>query len=369
MGGTVLANACGPCIGQWKRTDIGPDQTNTIVSSFNRNFPGRNDGSASTLSFITSPDIVTALALAGTLEFNPLTDTLTAPDGSRVRLTPPEAEELPRDGFVRGTSGLEPPAADPDAVRIQIPENSERLQLLGPFMAWDGKDFIDLPILVKTKGKTTTDHISPAGPWLRYRGHLDKISDNMFLGAVNAYTGQTGKGVNPLTGEPDQPFAKIARALKAAGQPWIAVGDENYGEGSSREHAAMSPRYLGAAAVLVRSFARIHETNLKKQGVLPLTFQDPADYDRLGQNDRVSITGLYALEPGRPVKLIIKKPDGRTEEMLVRHSMTREQIAWFRAGSALNAGQPIDLKTGETAPMTSAALEPGDTKAKPGKDV
>jgi aconitate hydratase len=369
IGGTVLANACGPCIGQWKRTDIGPDQTNTIVSSFNRNFPGRNDGSASTLSFITSPEIVTALALAGTLEFNPLTDTLTAPDGSQVRLTPPEAEELPRDGFVRGTAGLEPPADDPDAVRIEVPANSERLQLLGPFVAWDGKDFIDLPILVKTKGKTTTDHISPAGPWLRYRGHLDKISDNMFLGAVNAFTGAAGQGVNPLTGESNQPFAKIARALKAAGQPWIAIGDENYGEGSSREHAAMSPRHLGCAAVMVRSFARIHETNLKKQGVLPLTFQNPADYDRFEQNDRVSIVGLYTLEPDKPVTVRIKKPGGRTEELQLRHTMTREQIAWFRAGSALNAGQPIDPKTGETAPMTSAALEPGDTKAKPGKDV
>jgi aconitate hydratase len=369
IGGTVLANACGPCIGQWKRTDIGPDQTNTIVSSFNRNFPGRNDGSASTLSFITSPDIVTALALAGTLEFNPLTDTLTAPDGSKVRLTPPEAEELPRDGFVRGTAGLEPPAANPDAVTIEIPANSERLQLLGPFVAWDGKDFIDLPILVKTKGKTTTDHISPAGAWLRYRGHLDKISDNMFLGAVNAFTGEAGKGVNPLTGAAGQNFSTIARELKRAGQPWVVIGDENYGEGSSREHAAMSPRYLGCAAVLVRSFARIHETNLKKQGVLPLTFQDPADYDKFEQNDRVSVTGLYTLEPGKPVTVRIKKPDGRTLEIQARHSMTREQIAWFRAGSALNAGHPVDPASGETAAMTSAALEPGDTKAKPGKDV
>jgi len=369
IGGSVLANACGPCIGQWKRTDVGPDQTNTIVSSFNRNFPGRNDGSASTLSFITSPDIVTALALAGTLEFNPLTDTLAAPDGRRIRLTPPEAEELPRDGFVGGRAGLEAPAADPDAVQILIPANSERLQLLGPFVAWDGRDFVDLPILVKTTGKTTTDHISPAGPWLKYRGHLDKISDNMFLGAVNAFTGQAGKGVNPLTGETDQPFAKTARALKAAGQQWVAIGDENYGEGSSREHAAMSPRYLGAAAVMVRSFARIHETNLKKQGVLPLTFQDPADYDRFEQNDRVSIVGLYTLEPGRPVTVRIRKPDGRTVELQARHSMTREQIAWFRAGSALNAGPPVDPETGETAPMTSDALEPGDTKAKPGKDV
>ncbi|HET7343397.1 MAG TPA: aconitate hydratase [Methylomirabilota bacterium] len=369
IGGTVLANACGPCIGQWKRTDIAADQSNTIVSSFNRNFPGRNDGSASTLSFITSPDLVTALALAGTLEFNPLTDTLTAPDGSKVRLTPPEAEELPRDGFVRGTAGLEEPAADPDSVRIEIPENSERLQLLGPFQAWDGKDFVELPILVKTKGKTTTDHISPAGPWLRFRGHLDKISDNMFLGAVNAFTGQAGKGVNPLTGEADQSFSKTARALKRAGQQWIVIGDENYGEGSSREHAAMSPRYLGCAAVLVRSFARIHETNLKKQGVLPLTFSDPADYDTFEQNDRVSITGLYTLEPGKPVRVVIKKPDGRTVEINARHSMTREQIAWFRAGSALNAGQPLDPATGETAKMTSGALEARDTKAKPGKDV
>ncbi|HXD95663.1 MAG TPA: aconitate hydratase, partial [Candidatus Acidoferrum sp.] len=339
MGGTVLANACGPCIGQWKRSDIAADQTNTIVSSFNRNFPGRNDGSASTLSFITSPEVVTALALAGTLEFNPLTDTLTAPDGSKVRLTPPEAEELPRDGFVRGTTGLEPPAANPDAVRIEVSEKSERLQLLGPFPAWDGKDFIDLPILVKTKGKTTTDHISPAGPWLRYRGHLDKISDNMFLGAVNAFTGTAGKGVNPLTGEADQPFAKTARAMKAAGQRWIAIGDENYGEGSSREHAAMSPRYLGCAVVMVRSFARIAETNLKKQGVLPLTFQDPADYEKFEQSDRVSIVGLSALEPGKPVTVRIKKVNGRTEELQLRHSLTREQIAWFRAGSALNAAQ------------------------------
>ena len=339
MGGTVLANACGPCIGQWKRSDIAADQTNTIVSSFNRNFPGRNDGSASTLSFITSPEMVTALALAGTLEFNPLTDTITAPDGSKVRLTAPEAEELPRDGFVRGTTGLEPPAADPDAVRIEISPTSERLQLLGPFPAWDGRDFIDLPILVKTKGKTTTDHISPAGPWLRYRGHLDKISDNMFLGAVNAFTGAAGKGVNPLTGEADQNFSKTARAMKAAGQRWIAIGDENYGEGSSREHAAMSPRYLGCAVVMVRSFARIAETNLKKQGVLPLTFQAPADYERFEQSDRVSIVGLAGLEPGKPVTVRIKKANGRTEELQLRHSMTREQIAWFRAGSALNAAQ------------------------------
>src|SRR5213594_2310213 len=315
VGGTVLANACGPCIGQWKRTDVGPNQKNTIVSSFNRNFPGRNDGSQETLSFITSPDLVTALAFAGTLDFNPLTDTLTAPNGERVRFTAPEGEELPRDGFARGAEGYEEPAADPDSVKIEIPANSERLQLLGPFVAWDGKDFIELPILVKTKGKTTTDHISPAGPWLRFRGHLDKISDNMFLGATNAFTGEIGKGVNPLTSAAGQPLSTIARELKAKGLQWIVIGDENYGEGSSREHAAMSPRYLNCAAVIVRSFARIHETNLKKQGVLPLTFADPADYDKIEQNDRVTISGLYTLEPGKPVKVYIKKPDGRILEI------------------------------------------------------
>jgi aconitate hydratase len=339
IGGTVLANACGPCIGQWKRTDIAPNQPNTIVSSFNRNFPGRNDGSQETLSFITSPDLVIALAFAGTLDFNPLTDTLTAPNGQKVRFTAPEGEELPREGFARGAEGYEEPAADGDSVTVEVPAHSERLQLLGPFAAWSGRDFNDLPVLVKTKGKTTTDHISPAGPWLRFRGHLDKISDNMFLGATNAFTGESGKGVNPLTGEAGQPFSKTARDLKAKGQAWLAIGDENYGEGSSREHAAMSPRYLGGVAVLVRSFARIHETNLKKQGMLPLTFSDPKDYDRIEQNDRVSIVGLAGLEPGEPVTLRIRKPDGRTEEILVKHTMTREQIAWFKAGSALNAAQ------------------------------
>ncbi|MGH7279301.1 MAG: aconitate hydratase [Candidatus Rokuibacteriota bacterium] len=369
IGGTVLANACGPCIGQWKRSDVGARETNTIVSSFNRNFPGRNDGSASTLSFITSPDIVTALALAGTLEFDPVHGTLPGPDGTPVRLTAPEAEELPRDGFARGEEGYEAPAADPDAVAIELPANSERLQVLGPFVAWDGVDFVDLPILVKTKGKTTTDHISPAGPWLRYRGHLDKISDNMFMGAVNAFTGEAGKGVNPVSGAAGQPFAKTARELKAAGIAWAVVGDENYGEGSSREHAAMSPRYLGCVAVIVRSFARIHETNLKKQGILPLTFVEPADYGTIEQSDRISITGLYTLEPGMPVTVQIKKSDGRVLEIPTRHSMTREQIAWFKAGSALNAGQPLDPSTGETAQLGDVKLEATDTKAKPRGDV
>ena len=337
MGGTVLANACGPCIGQWKRSDVGKDEANTIVSSFNRNFPGRNDGSQATLSFLTSPEIVTALAFAGTLEFDPVHGTLTGPDGKQFRFTPPEGEELPREGFARGEEGYEAPAADGGAVQVVVRPDSERLQLLQPFPRWDGKDFDRLPILVKTKGKTTTDHISPAGAWLRFRGHLDKISDNMFLGALNAFTGETGKGTNVLTGETGVLFTRIARDWKAKGASWIVVGDENYGEGSSREHAAMSPRYLGAKVVLVKSFARIHETNLKKQGILPLTFANPKDYDLFEQADRVSVVGLQALAPGRPVEVRIHKPDGRTVTIQTRHSLTEEHIGWFRAGSALNA--------------------------------
>jgi aconitate hydratase len=337
MGGTVLANACGPCIGQWKRSDVGREETNTIVSSFNRNFPGRNDGSPATLSFLTSPEIVTALAFAGTLTFDPVHGTLPGPDGRPFRFTPPEGEELPREGFARGEEGYEAPAEDGDRVAVEIPPGSERLQLLEPFPRWDGRDFDRLPILVKAKGKTTTDHISPAGAWLRYRGHLDRISDNMFLGAVNAFTGAIGKGVNVLSGEADVPFAALARDWKAKGLGWVVIGDENYGEGSSREHAAMSPRYLGGRVVLVKSFARIHETNLKKQGILPLTFTDPKDYDQFDQNDRVSIVGLADLAPGRPVEVRIHKPDGRTLTLQARHSLTAEQIGWFRAGSALNA--------------------------------
>jgi aconitate hydratase A / 2-methylisocitrate dehydratase len=337
MGGTVLANACGPCIGQWKRSDVAKDETNTIVSSFNRNFPGRNDGSQATLSFLTSPEIVTALAFAGTLEFDPVHGTLTAADGRAFRFTPPEGEELPHQGFARGEEGYEAPAADGAAVQVLVRADSERLQLLQPFPRWDGRDFERLPILVKTKGKTTTDHISPAGSWLRFRGHLDKISDNMFLGALNAFTGETGKGLNVLSGEAGVLLTRIARDWKARGVGWIVVGDENYGEGSSREHAAMSPRYLGAKVILAKSFARIHETNLKKQGILPLTFADPKDYDLFEQADRVSVVGLQALAPGRPVEVRIHKPEGRTLAIQTRHSLTEEHIGWFRAGSALNA--------------------------------
>jgi aconitate hydratase len=250
-----------------------------------------------------------------------------------------------------------------------VSPQSERLQIMEPWPKWDGKDFASMPVLLKTKGKTTTDHISPAGKWLRFRGHLENISDNLFSGAVNAFDGKAGTGTDALSGERDVPFAKIARHYKADGLRWVVVGDENYGEGSSREHAAMSPRYLGCVAVLVRSFARIHETNLKKQGLLPLTFADPKDYDKIEQNDRVTITGLYALEPGKPVLVRVKKPDGSVVTIETRHTMTREQIAWFKAGSALNAGQPVDVVTGGAANPEQLKLEPRDTKAKPGKDV
>ena len=337
IGGTVLANACGPCIGQWKRSDVGKEETNAIVSSFNRNFPGRNDGSAATMSFLTSPEIVTALVFAGSLEFDPVHGTLQGPDGKAFRFTPPESEELPAKGFARGEEGYEAPASDGDAVQVVVSPTSERIQLLQPFPRWDGKDFIELAVPVKTKGKTTTDHISPAGTWLLVRGHLDKISDNMFLGANNAFTGEVGKGTNPVTGEKGQNFSKMARELKAKGLPWAVIGDENYGEGSSREHAAMSPRYLGCTVVIVRSFARIHETNLKKQGVLPLTFSKPADYDLVEPADFVSVTGLSQLAPGKPVAVVITKPGGKTVTIQCQHTMTDEQIGWFKAGSALNA--------------------------------
>ena len=324
MGGTVLANACGPCIGQWKRSDVGKNEANSIVSSYNRNFPGRNDGSAATLSFLTSPEIVTALAFAGTLEFDPVNGTLTAPDGKQFRFTPPEGEELPKAGFAKGLEGYEAPAEDGDKVQVEVSPTSERLQLLEPFPAWDGQDFTDLVVLLKTKGKTTTDHISPAGPWLRFRGHIDRISDNMFLGANNAFYAEAGKGTDVLSGESGLPIAQIARRYKAKGIGSIVIGDENYGEGSSREHAAMSPRYLGVKVVLVRSFARIHETNLKKQGILPLTFADPKDYDLLEQNDRVSVTGLAALAPGKPVTVTVSKPDGRALSFKANHNLTAE---------------------------------------------
>ncbi len=337
MGATVLANACGPCIGQWKRADGVKGKADSIVSTFNRNFPGRNDGIPDTLSFLASPEVVTAYALTGDLGFDPVNDTIKTADGKEVKLEAPQGEELPSQGFAKGEEGYVAPAENGEGLEVDLPPTSERLQLLQPFPRWDGNDFDKLPVLIKTKGKTTTDHISPAGPWLKFRGHLDKISDNMFLGANNAFTGEAGKGNNVLTGESNLTLAQIARDYKSKNVGSFVVGDENYGEGSSREHAAMSPRFLGVRAVLTKSFARIHETNLKKQGILPMTFANPADYDQIEQEDQVSVTGLKDLAPGKPVSIVIHKKDGQDITIQANHSMTEPQIAWFRAGSALNA--------------------------------
>jgi aconitate hydratase len=336
IGATVLANACGPCIGQWRRAGEATAAPNTIVTSYNRNFPRRNDGQPTTMNFIASPELVTAFAAAGRLSFNPLTDTLTGADGVAFRLDPPRpAPEVPPDNFARGGTCLAPPD-DGAGVVLEIDPGSERLQRLEPWPAWDGHDFTAMPVLLKAKGKTTTDHISPAGPWLRYRGHLDKFSDNMFMGAVNAFTGVTGKGRNVLTSETGASFSAIARDYRSRGVRWVVVGDRNYGEGSSREHAALSPRLLGGAAVIARSFARIHETNLKKQGLLALTFRDENDYDRIGEDDRISLIGLAALAQGEPVECIVTHAGGGTETLLLAHSFTTAQLAWFRAGGALN---------------------------------
>ncbi len=337
IGATVLANACGPCIGQWKRDDVPSGEENSILTSYNRNFRRRNDGNASTNAFIASPEIVVAFSLAGRLSFDPQRDELEGEGGVRFRLRPPApAPEVPREGFVRSLEGYAPPPAQRRSVEVGIADDSERLERLEPFAAWDGRDFEKLPLLLKAAGKCTTDHISPAGPWLRYRGHLEKISDNMFTGAVNAFTGATGKGKDLLSGEAGAGFAAIARHYKASGLRWVVVGDENYGEGSSREHAAMSPRLLGCAAVLVRSFARIHESNLKKQGVLPLSFADPADYEKVREADRVSITGLANLVPGSEIGVVLHHADGTRDELRARQTLNDEQIRWFRAGSALN---------------------------------
>jgi len=337
LGGTVLSNSCGPCIGQWKRADAVKGKADSIVSSFNRNFPGRNDGINETLSFLASPEIVTAYAISGDLGFDPVHQTLKGADGKEFKFQPPQGEELPAKGFAKGEEGYVAPAENGEALTVDIPPTSERLQLLQPFPRWDGKDMEKLPLLIKTEGKTTTDHISPAGPWLKFRGHLDKISDNMFLGANNAFASEPGKGTNVLTGETNLNIAQIARTYKAKGIGSIVVGDENYGEGSSREHAAMSPRFLNVRAVITKSFARIHETNLKKQGILALTFSDPKDYEKIEQQDRISVTGLQSLAPGKPVVVTIHKTDGRTLTIQANHSMTEQQIAWFKAGSALNA--------------------------------
>lgn len=335
IGGTVLANACGPCIGQWDRRDIKQGEKNSIVTSFNRNFRRRNDGNAETLAFISSPEIVTAFAVSGSLGFNPLTDTLTNDRGEQVKFQPPKADELPAIGLVLARSGYQAPAQNPESVEVKVDPDSPRIALLDPFQPWDGSDIDGAVVLLKALGKCTTDHISPAGPWLKYRGHLDKISDNMFIGAVNAFTKDTGRGLNQLTHTTDS-FPAVARDYKSKKLPWIAIGDENYGEGSSREHAAMSPRYLGAKAVIAKSFARIHETNLKKQGMLALTFINPVDYDLIQESDRVSVKGLQSLAPSKPLKVVLQHQDGSIHEFEVSHGMNEEQISWYKAGSALN---------------------------------
>jgi aconitate hydratase len=335
IGGTVLANACGPCIGQWKRHDVSKGERNSIITSFNRNFAGRNDSNPDTHAFVASPEIVTALALAGRLTFNPLTDVLVNEEGEKVRLDIPSGDELPRRGFTPGERGFVPPAKDRSKIRVSVAPASDRLQVLLPFPTWDGKDIEDIPVLLKAKGKCTTDHISPAGKWLKYRGHLDNISNNMFVGAVNAFSGETGTGKDVRTGEKKE-FARVARDYKAQGLGWVVIGDENYGEGSSREHAAMEPRWLGGKAIIAKSFARIHETNLKKQGMLPLTFANPGDYDRVREDDRVSIVGLNAITPGVSLRMVLKHADGTGDEVLLNHTFNQNQIAWFKAGSALN---------------------------------
>ena len=358
INGTVLANACGPCIGQWRRAKEVSTVPNTIVTSYNRNFPARNDGSASTMNFIASPEMVTAFALAGKLTFNPLTDSLTGADGRPFKLNPPRvAPEVPAKNFDRGQANYVAPPRDGSRVELKVDPRSERLQLMQPWPAWDGKDFLNMPVLLKAKGKTTTDHISPAGPWLRYRGHLDRFSDNMCMGAINAFTGESGKVKNVLTGATGEMISKVARDYKAKGAKWVIIGDANYGEGSSREHAALSPRLLGGVAVIVRSFARIHESNLKKQGLLALTFQSPADYDRIREDDRLSLVGLNALAPGKPVECRVKHADGTSETLKLNHTFSAAQLDWFRKGSALNL-----FHGGARAPAKKAKAAPARKK-------
>jgi len=336
IGATVLANACGPCIGQWNRPELEKDQQNTIVTTFNRNFPGRNDGRRSTLNFIGSPEMIIALALGGRLSFNPLKDDLIASDGTKFKLEPPKpAPEVPEAGFVRPEGIFIAPPENPDDIEVLIDPSSKRLQLLKPFPKWDGKDFENIPILVKAKGKCTTDHISPAGAWLSLRGHLDNLSDNMLLGAVNAFNDQVGQGKNILNNNQES-FSQIARQYKEKQMRWVIIGDNNYGEGSSREHAAMSPRFLGCAAVITKSLARIHETNLKKQGILALTFSNPDDYEKILEDDRISLLELNELSPGKQVRCIISHSGGDKDEILLSHSYNKSQIEWFKSGSALN---------------------------------
>lgn len=335
IGGNVFANACGPCIGQWSRPGAEKGEKNTIVHSFNRNFSKRADGNPNTHAFVTSPELVTALAIAGTLDFNPVTDTLVNEQGEAVKLDPPSGFELPPKGFDVKDAGYQAPAEDATGIEVIIDPGSNRLEKLSPFEPWDGQNITGAKLLIKALGKCTTDHISMAGPWLRFRGHLDNISNNMLIGAVNAFNEATNKVKNQLTGEYGEVPA-VQRAYKAAGVPTIVVGDHNYGEGSSREHAAMEPRHLGVKAVLVKSFARIHETNLKKQGMLALTFANEADYDKIREDDTFNFTDLAAIAPGKPITIEVVHSDGSTDVIVANHTYNEQQIDWFRAGSALN---------------------------------
>lgn len=335
-GGTVLANACGPCIGQWNRDDVPKGTPNSIITSFNRNFSMRNDGNPKTHAFVASPEIVTAMSIAGSLNFNPVTDTLKGADGKEFKLEAPSGDELPSRGFDAGEDTFQPPVEDGSGLSVSISLDSNRLALLEPFDAWDGEDMTGLKILIKARGKCTTDHISMAGPWLKFRGHLDNISNNMLIGAVNDENGEVNSVVNRLSGETGA-VPDTARAYKADGVKWVVVGDENYGEGSSREHAALEPRHLGGVAVIVKSFARIHETNLKKQGMLALTFADTADYDKISPDDDVSIVGLKdGFKVGAPLTLRCVKQSGESVDIELLHTYNAEQIEWFKAGSALN---------------------------------
>ncbi|MCX6515180.1 MAG: aconitate hydratase [Actinobacteria bacterium] len=334
IGATVLANACGPCIGQWERAADINAKPNSIVNSFNRNFPKRNDGSANTLSFVTSPDTVMAIALSGRLDFDPSVDTITAPDGSQVKLDAPRGDILPANGYNEGEDTFTAPPADGSGVTVAVSPTSDRLQLLSPFGAWNGKDYIGLPVLMKAQGKCTTDHISAAGKWLTYRGHLENISGNLFIGAVNAFGGAVGEGLDVIDGS-RRSYPDIAKHYGESGVQWCAIGDQNYGEGSSREHAAMEPRFRGGVVIFARSFARIHETNLKKQGLVPLTFADPKTYDLIEETDRINVHNLPPV-PDQPVKCSITKADGTTVEFEAKHTFSPEQVEWFKAGSALN---------------------------------
>ena len=336
-GAVILTAACGPCIGQWNRLGVKKGESNTIFTTFNRNFKARNDGNPETLAFLTSPVLAAAVAVSGKTAFNPDTDNITAEDGTEFMLTAPKPSPLPEKGLMESREHFIPPKEDGSGVEITVNPDSERIELLKPFDKWDGKDFTNLPLLVKTKGKTTTDHISPGGKWLKYRGHITNISENMLMGAVNAFTEETGAGTNVVTGEKNVPIFKLAQYYKEKEGGFVIIGDENYGEGSSREHAAMSPRFMGAKAVITRSFARIHEANLKKQGILPLTFSSTEDYEKIDEKDRISLVELKNIAPGKQIKLIAVKEDGTKTELMLNHTLTDEQIGWFRAGSALNA--------------------------------